>query len=296
MQSKLKALQRLAVILILGFSCYTWANPQGGQVAGGSATIDTNGNTTTINQTTDKAIINWQTFNVNAGETTQFVQPSSASIALNRVNASYGASKILGNLFANGNVWIINPAGIMFGPSAQVNVAGLLATTANITDQDFMNGNYKFTQDPAYNGAVVNQGLIRAADGGMVALVAPGVENSGIIQAHMGRVVLGAGTNYTLDFYGDSLIQFGVNSAVQAKAVDANGRVLNDAVTNSGTIVAYGGKLLMTASAAKDVVDNVINMSGYVQANTVSQRGGTIVLSGGNNGTVRVTGKLVASG
>lgn len=287
----------LLTLFTLGNSVSTMANPTDGQVAAGNATIEHNGDTTTINQSSEKAIINWKTFNINQGQTTQFNQPSASSIALNRVNASYGASRIMGNLFANGHVWIINPAGIMFGPSAQVNVAGLLATTSNINDQDFLNGNYHFMQQPGFaNGAVVNQGTIKIKDGGMVALVAPGVENSGVIQANMGTVALSSGNNYTVDFYGDKLIKFDVNNQVMSRAIDADGRTLNDAVTNSGTIISDGGKVLMTAQVAQNVVDNVINMKGYVQANSIGTRGGEIVLAGGDQGIVRVTGKVTARG
>ena len=97
------------------------SNPQGGQVVGGSASISTQGSTTTITQSTDRAVINWNTFNINAGETTRFIQPNSGSVALNRVTGGLGPSTIYGTLTANGQVWIINPAGILIGSGAVVN-------------------------------------------------------------------------------------------------------------------------------------------------------------------------------
>ncbi len=99
-----------------------------------------------MQQTTSRAIINWSSFDIAPGEITQFEQPSSSSIALNRVTGSQNPSQILGTLNANGQVWIINPNGVMFGGNAQVNVAGLVATSADIDNNNFMAGNYTFNR------------------------------------------------------------------------------------------------------------------------------------------------------
>jgi fibronectin-binding autotransporter adhesin len=278
-------------------SSLSYANPEGGQVAAGSAVISSpNTNTLQVRQSSDKAVIDWRTFNISPNERTQFLQPSSSSITLNRVNPANGVSAILGSLSANGQVWIINPAGIIFGASARVDVGGLLATTANISNLDFMNGNYHFTQSPDWHGAVINEGIITVADRGLAVLVAPGVENRGVIKANLGRVVLAAGNEYTVDFYGDQLINFGVNSQVTQAAVDGNGRVLKNGVSNSGKIIANGGTVLLTANVAKNIVDNSVNMSGYVKATSAVSRNGEIILMGGNQGSVKVSGKLIASG
>src|SRR5579883_2843434 len=150
------------------------ANPQGGQVSGGSATISSpSANTVQINQSSDKAVIDWQSFNIAPNETTRFVQPSSSSIILNRINPANGASNILGMLKANGQVWLVNPAGIFFGASARVDVAGLLATTANISNADFMAGNFHFMRSPDWHGSVINEGRITIRGEGLAALVAP---------------------------------------------------------------------------------------------------------------------------
>src|SRR5690606_9644205 len=106
------------------------------------------------------------------------------SIALNRINPAQGASQIYGKLTANGQVWLLNSAGIHFGPGAYVNVAGLLATTANIRDEDFLSGNYRFFQGPNVNGAIINDGIIQTQAAGLVALVGSGVVNNGYIEAN----------------------------------------------------------------------------------------------------------------
>lgn len=287
-----------AIVSALIASSVADANPDGGVVAGGQASISSpDSNTVVVNQTSDKAIIDWSSFNINPNETTRFQQPSSNSITLNRVNPANGASNILGALTANGQIWIINPAGILFGASARVDVAGLLATTANITNEDFMAGNYHFIQSPGWNGGIVNEGRISIHDEGMAALVAPGVENSGVIRATLGKVALSATNEFTVDFYGDQLINFSVNSEVKAPAIDPRThQPMKDGVNNSGKIFANGGSVLMSAQVASNVLDHTINMKGVVEANTIAQHNGSIVLMGGTNGKVSVTGKLIAKG
>jgi filamentous hemagglutinin family protein len=282
------------LLLVLPASLY--ANPQDGVVSSGSANISSNATSVIINQTSNKAVIDWRSFNIDPSEKTQFIHPSSSAITINRIDANQGVSKILGQLSANGQVWLINPAGIFFGSSAQVNVSSLLATTANITNADFQSGNYHFIQPPVANGAIINQGLITVAEKGLVGLVAPGVENSGIIQAEIGSVVLAAGTEFTLDFYGDQIIQFGLNSKVTTAAVDQNGRTLTAGVNNTGTIKANGGKVLLTANTAEQIINKSINTSGYIEAKAAVERNGNIILMGGDEGEVHVSGTLNASG
>lgn len=271
-----------------------FANPQGGVVAGGNATItapDTH--TVNINQTTNKAIINWNSFNIRSNEATHFNQPSRNSITLNRVNPVNGVSSIYGTLTANGQVWIVNPAGIYFGPSAYVNVGGLLASTAGISDEDFMNGRYRFTQSPEWNGAVINDGRI-ISHHGVVALFAPGVQNNHLVLADYGTVVLASGTVYTLDFYGDGLISYTVTGKPMNDAIDKDGSKLQYNVSNTGKIVANSGEVLMTVSAAKHVIDNVVNTEGLTRINSARVKNGDIYLEA-NEGTVNVSGKLDAS-
>ncbi|MFI4957273.1 MAG: filamentous hemagglutinin N-terminal domain-containing protein, partial [Gammaproteobacteria bacterium] len=164
------------------------AGPTGGSVAAGSARIQNNGSSTVITQTTGRAVINWKDFSLGTNESVKFVDPSSSSVTLNRVTGG-NTSQILGSISSNGQVFIVNPAGIVFGKTATVDVAGLLATTANITNSDFMKGNYHFTDAPA-GSSVINEGSITIHDAGLGALVAPHVRNTGFIQATLGRVAL----------------------------------------------------------------------------------------------------------
>ena len=272
-----------------------YANPQNGTVVAGDASISqTDAKTLTIQQNSDKAIINWQSFNIAADEHTHFQQPGSSSIMLNRVVGG-GISQIFGQLSANGKVVLVNPAGIYFGPTARINVASLIATTADIKNEDFLAGNYKFMQAPDKATSVINEGEIHAAEG-LVALVAPAVANSGVIEANLGRVVLASGNEFTIDLYGDQIINFAVNNKVTQTPVDQNNMPVQDAVANRGSLIADGGKIVMTANVAQNVVQNVINMQGVAQARSVVQRNGEIILSGGETGIVKVSGRLDVSG
>src|SRR5579872_1353915 len=161
------------------------ANPAGGQVVAGSASVQY-GNTTVITQHSNSAIVNWQSFSIAPNETTQFVQPSSSSVILNRVIGA-DASQIMGTLKSNGAVFLVNPNGVLFGPNSHVNVGSLLVTTAAISNADFMSGNYHFTNAPD-GSTITNQGHITVAQAGYAALVAPNVENLGTIKATLGKV------------------------------------------------------------------------------------------------------------
>ena len=273
------------------------AGPEGGQVISGTVDIvRTSPERLDIVQDSDKAIIDWRSFSIDAGEHAHFEQPSSSSITLNRVTGG-AHSSIFGRLTANGRIMLINPNGILFGGSASVDVGGLVATTIDIRDEDFMAGRFNFDTGGSAGGTVVNRGTITAAEGGLVALVAPGVENSGVIRARLGRVTLASGNSFTLDLHGDGLIRIGIDDRVAERLVAADGAELKALVGNSGTIGADGGVVvLLAAGAAKDVVDYAINMEGIVEARSAEERNGGIVLRGTGEGVIRVTGTLDASG
>lgn len=212
----------------------------------------------------------------------RFVQPSSSAVALNRVLGS-DPSSILGSLSANGKVFLVNPNGILFGQGAQVNVGGLVASTLNITDGDFMSGTYRFSG--AGNGSVLNQGSIHA-NGGYVALLGATVSNAGVITASLGTVALAAGNALTLDVAGDGLLNVSVDEGA-----------VNGLVQNGGLIRADGGQVLMTAQAAGNLLNTVVNNTGVIEAQTLENRNGSIRLLGDmQSGTVNVSGTLDVTG
>jgi filamentous hemagglutinin family protein len=274
-------LQTLAVSVMLSFGGAAFAGPTGGVVTAGSANITSGASNTTITQSTQNAAINWLSFNIGTGEAVRFVQPNSSSVTLNRVLGS-DPSSILGTLSANGKVFLVNPNGVLFGQGASVNVGGLVASTLNVTDNDFMAGSYKFAG--AGNGAVVNQGSINA-DGGYVALLGANVANNGVITAKLGSVALAAGNAMTLDVAGDGLLNVTVNQGV-----------VNALVQNGGLIQADGGQVLLSAQAAGNLLSSAVNNTGVIQAQTLQNHKGVIKLMGGmQNGSVNVGGTLDAS-
>ena len=274
-------LKALAVSLMLSFGGAVFAAPAGGVVTAGSATINSAAGNTLITQTTQNAAINWLSFNIAAGKSVKFVQPNANSVALNRVLGS-DPSNILGSLSANGKVFLVNPNGILFGQGASVNVGGLVASTLNVTDSDFMAGSYKFAG--AGKGAVVNQGSINAS-GGYVALLGANVANNGVIVANLGTVALAAGNAMTLDVAGDGLLNVTVNQGV-----------VNALVQNGGLIQADGGQVMLTAQAAGSLMSSAVNNTGVIQAQTLVNRNGKIsLLAGMQEGTVNVSGTLDAS-
>ena len=173
------------------FSSQSHAAPSGAEVVGGSATFRQSSTTHLIHQETDRVAINWQSFNIDAGEKVQFVQPSSQSLALNRVIGN-DASQIMGRLDANGHVILVNPHGIIFSRAARVNVNGLVASGLDINPQDFINGGLAFKLTEGTDGVVINRGLIKAASGGNLALLGKRVINENLISAELGTVTLAA--------------------------------------------------------------------------------------------------------
>ncbi|WP_423364782.1 GLUG motif-containing protein [Burkholderia sp. LMG 21824] len=271
-----------AGVSLLGLAAASgaYALPTGSEIASGKADIATSadGKTMSINQHTDKLITNWQDFSIGGGERVSFQQPTSQSIALNRVVGANG-SQIQGQLDANGRVFLVNPNGVMFGAGAQVNVGGLVASTQNLSDADFLAGRYRFAGTSGQS--VENAGTIAAADGGSVALLGARVSNTGVIRAQMGRVALGAGNAFNVNFDGNGLL----NLQVEGGAVDAQAH-------NGGLLKADGGEVLMTARAAGDLLGSVVRNSGTIEAKGLSSRAGKITLDGGE---VQVGGKLDAS-
>ncbi|VWB24989.1 two-partner secretion domain-containing protein [Burkholderia metallica] len=271
-----------AGVSLLGLAAASgaYALPTGSEIMSGQADIakSADNKTMSINQHTDKLITNWQDFSVGSGERVSFKQPTSQSIALNRVVGANG-SQIHGQLDANGRVFLVNPNGVMFGAGAQVNVGGLVASTQNLSDADFLAGRYRFAG--ASGQSVENAGTIAAADGGSVALLGARVSNTGVIRAQMGRVALGAGNAFNVNFDGNGLL----NLQVESGAVDAQAH-------NGGLLKADGGEVLMTARAAGDLLGSVVRNSGTIEAKGLSSRAGKITLDGGE---VQVGGKLDAS-
>ena len=273
------------------------AAPAGGNIVGGTGSINQSGLNTTINQNTQNLAINWQSFDVNNNERVQFIQPNSSSIALNRILSNNG-STIQGQIDANGQVILVNPNGVFFSSTASVNVGGLIASTLDIAPSNFMNGNYIFNEVLGVDGVVINSGTINASlggnsnTGGNVALLGKQVKNDGLISADLGSVILAAGKQSILTFDKQGLIGVTVTKEVLQSELG-----LEAAVINGGEIKAEGGRVLLTASTSQDVFSQAVNSNDLEQATSVVvNEDGTYTLGNGadviNSGSIDVSSQF----
>jgi len=240
-------MKALCALVAACFAGEVSANPTGPAVVSGAATFTSAGSTLTVTNSPN-AIINWRGFSIGAGEATRFQQQSASSAVLNRV-VGQDPSAILGTLWSNGRVFLVNPNGILFGQGSRVDVAGLVASTLNITDGDFLGGRLKF-QAGAVANSIVNQGEVHSATGGNIYLVSPDITNSGVISSPSGEIILAAGKSV-------SLVDIGTpNLKVEVTADPGQARNLGRMVADSGRIGVYAG---------------LINQQGVVRADTATQ-------------------------
>lgn len=273
-----RAKRWLAVLPSALMALNVWANPTGMEVISGSVQAVQQGNILNITNS-DKSVIHWQQFNIGVGETTNFIQPSASSSVLNRV-VTANPSQIMGNLTSNGQVYLINPSGILVGKDAQVDVAAFVASTLNISDANFVAGVKHFSVD-SLPANVTNLGAIRTPNGGQVYLLGGSVDNQGNISAPNGDVLIAAGQQIQIT---DTATP-GVSVLVPAGQVNNLGKITADAgrigiagavINNTGSIkadsvVSEGGKIRLVAS-------NKTNISGEVSANGAT-KGGNIDIS-----------------
>ncbi|MHB8093263.1 MAG: two-partner secretion domain-containing protein, partial [Syntrophales bacterium] len=287
-----------SVIALIFFSAgAVFALPAGQQVVNGQASFTTQGNNLTITNSPN-SIINWQGFSINNNEAVRFIQQHGSSAVLNRVTGQ-DPSRLLGLLQSNGKVFLINPNGILFGQGAKIDVNGLVASTLNISNQDFLAGKYNFTAGTVA-GSIQNQGIIATPEGGKVFLIAPDIENNGIINSPKGDVILAAGHSVQLV---DSLnpdISV-VVSAPENKAVN-----LGQIIAQSGKVGIYGG--LISQKGAVNADSAVVGENGRIffkaKKNITLDAGSTTSANGiqggqikiQSEGTTLVSGTVTAAG
>jgi filamentous hemagglutinin family protein len=256
--------------------------PAGGVVTAGQANISQSGSVTTINQATNRAAIKWNSFDLGQDASINFVQPDSKSVTLNRI-AGNNPSQIFGQIRANGQVYLMNPEGIYFSPSAGVNVGGIVATTHQMTDAEFMQGKTTFSRSGA-KGRVVNDGKIEADLGGYVALLAPEVRNRGFILASQGTVAMAGGESITLNF--------GPLNKLDSLTVSAGD--MSALIENQHAVQAPNGLVIMSARAINELASRVVN-TGVIEAKGFSDKSGRIILDAGPTGTATVSGTVDVS-
>lgn len=284
----------------LVFTAGAYALPEANNIAHGDVSISAADNALQINQHSDQAIINWNNFNVAAQEGVHFQQPTNG-ICLNRIDATNGISTIAGNLTATGKIILINQAGVLFSDTAQVSVGGIIASTANISDQKFLNDhNLNFDEPSKLNGSIINRGVIKVDDYGLAALLGTSVSNEGQIVTKYSRILLDSGSTFTVDLHGDGVISFAVAidtaDPALARGLDENGAQLPNGVNVSGQIINDQGDVIIKASAAPQIFDNLINVTGTIRANHVQQTEYGVMLIGDAHGAINIAGTIDVSG
>ena len=271
---------KLYIGALFASSISAFAAPQSGTVTLGNAAISQSGLSTQITQTTQKAAINWQSFSIANNESVEFKQPNTSAIALNRVIGNE-KSIIDGILKANGQVFLINKNGLLFGKDSYVNVGGLVASTLDLQDSDFAKDNFVFKGSGS--GKIINLGKIEAKEQGYVVFISSSISNEGVISSKLGKTALLAGDEAKLTVSDGSLVSFEITKGV----VDA-------LVENKNAIYADGGEVTLSAKGVDELKKSVVNNTGVIEAKTIGTKEGKIYLLA-DKGSVKVGGKLDAS-
>jgi filamentous hemagglutinin family protein len=268
----------LALSLILSLAGLAYAEPAvnalptGGLVVSGDASIATSGATLNVNQTSQRAIVNWDSFNVGQDATVNFNHPNSSASTLNRISSGT-PSQIYGKINAIGEVILQNTAGVYFSKSASLDVGSIAATTHSISNDDYNNGKYHFDRNGS-TGSVINEGNIKAGLNGYVAMLAPEVRNSGLIVAQMGTVVMAAGERVTLNF----------DTTSHLASITTTPATINTLIENKSAVTVNGGTIILSSKALNTLVSSLINHSGSLDASNETTKfvsvGGRIVIEG----------------
>ena len=259
--------------------------PTGGRVVHGSASISTPApGRMAIRQSSGAAIVAWNGFSIGPGARVDIEQPSAGSAILNRVTGS-APSTLAGRLTANGEVYLVNPNGIAVAKGGTVRAGAFVASTLDIDDGAFLAGRREFSGN-GRSAAVSNRGAIEIGPGGYAALIGGRIDNSGTISVPLGRIGLAAGEAVTLDLSGDGFLSV---------AVPSEGSEDGALIRHTGRLSADGGRVEIRAATARQAARQAVNLSGVVEARTVSGRSGAVVLGGGPGGTVAVSGRIEAS-
>ncbi len=273
--------------------------PTDENVVSGAATIERSQDNSTMNVTaSDNTVIEWGGFNVAQSESVNFTLPSADASLLNRIVGG-GTSQILGRVTANGTLVLVNQNGFYFGSQAQIQAGSFIASTQNISNGDFFGGRYLFAGTGNTTGStsssILNEGTISAAQGGKAILIADAIENRGVIEAPLGTVALAAGNQVSIGLTGDGLVSILVDEPTAHQILDKDGHPLSTQITNSGTVSARSGTVVLNAQAADQVFQSSINMTGTAWSDTlVPGKDGSIRFT--SSGEMKVSGSLQAQG
>lgn len=275
----------LMLLASTGLNMNAHALPSFESSTGTNAPVIT-GNDLSITVNQSRSVINWNSFDVASNESVIFNMNSSDAV-LNLIGGDVSSS-INGRISGAGTIYLINPNGMVFGPSSQVSVGSLVASSLSLSADDFNNDNFSFTESGS-NGRVENLGRIFSqGQGGSIALIGHTVNNEGLIFSSEGKVALASGSAITMTFDNDNLMQFDVTGLIET-----NDNNIDSAVANTGQI--QGINITLQAKSIDDVFDVAINQDGVIQANGIvvangevrlTSQGGPIVI--GDNSTINI--------
>ncbi len=292
----------LSSVISLFTPLYLFANPlsvelpKGADVVIGNVTIDTNQNNQSsvmnVNQVSQRAVVNWNSFNVGSDATVNFNQPNASASILNRIS-NQSPSQIFGKINANGEVILMNPAGIYFGKTSSLNVGAITATTHSISNDDFMKGLMTFDRKGSA-GSIINDGSITANFDSYIALLAPEVRNSGLLIAKMGTVVMASGEKITLNFDSDHHLG----------SITSDPSTIKSLIENNYAVEVEGGRIILSANAINTIAGSLINQNGLLNAGSnasqLVKQGGQILLLADtinlNNGSQTLANGLFGGG
>ena len=267
------------------------ALPTGARVIGGSASVSQSGMAMQVNQSSANAALNWTSFSVGSAAKVTFTTPNAQSLTVNRV-VGPDPSMIAGQVSSNGRLVLVNQSGITVSGGAKIDAQSLVLSAPGITEANARAGNLVFDQPARPDAMVTNAGTLTVARTGLAALVAPSVANSGVIRAPMGRVVLAGAEAHVVDLYGDGLLGIDVTKQVTSLPTGADGQKVAALVTNTGTIRASGGSVILTASAIDGLVATLVNAGGKISA---SSGGSVAIRAAGGDITVAPTARISAN-
>ncbi|MBV68875.1 MAG: hypothetical protein CMJ08_03625, partial [Pelagibacterales bacterium] len=256
--------------------------PTGGTVESGNATITSNQSNLSVKQNSDKVILNWETFNIGRDASVEFFQPSSSSTALNRVFAS-DPSHIYGSLKANGKLIFLNPSGVIFQGGSKVDVGAMIASSLNMSSENFLKDDYVFEKTNDISGLIKNEGTLSAFKEGTIALISNRIENNGVINTPEGSAAMLSGDKVKLSLDGNKLINYSIEQGA-----------LNSLIENNKAINANNGSVILSSEGKDDVLSAVINNKGTIKAQGITKKGGKIFLSS-KKGKIKNSGTMIAS-
>lgn len=258
--------------------------PSGGQVSSGNAMINQSGLTTTINQSSQHASIDWNNFNVDTNESVNFIQPNASSTTLNRIH-DQNPSTILGSVNANGKVFLANPNGFIFGANSQINTGAFIAASSEITSFD----NNTLTLTQPGSGEIINNGVITSKENGYIGFFAPAITNNGELNSPKGEIVLTNKSHGTLYLPDSAGIGFSIDSLSSLEPIGMS----KTGIDNNGQIKASGGQVLLTSDAIDSTLLDAINNDGIINVSGIEQDGGKIKILA-TQGSIRQSGSLIA--